>query len=119
MNKIETQGNGRRSSTGVAVQTTGEGELAEDRATATQRPDPEVQERPQRRRFDAAYKRRVLAEAEASPGEVGALLRREGLYSSHLTTWRKQRAAGELAGLAPRKRGRKGKERGALSAELA
>lgn len=75
------------------------------------RPDPEVLEKPQRRTFTAAYKLRVLREAESSPGQIGALLRREGLYSSHLTTWRRQREAGELAGLTPRKRGQKGKPR--------
>jgi transposase-like protein len=63
----------------------------------------------QRRRFSAEYKRRVLQEADGctAPGEVGALLRREGLYSSHLNTWRQQRQQGELAGLTPAKRGRK------------
>jgi transposase-like protein len=63
----------------------------------------------QRRRFTAEYKRRVLQEAEAcsKPGELGALLRREGLYSSHLSAWRAARSRGELAGLRPRKRGPK------------
>ena len=72
-------------------------------------PDPEVIAKPQRRRFSAEYKYRILQEAEActQPGEVGALLRREGLYSSHLTTWRQQRQRGERQGLAPAKRGRK------------
>lgn len=60
-----------------------------------------------RRRFTAEYKRRVLQEADAcsKPGEVGALLRREGLYSSHLSVWRAARGRGELAGLSPRRRG--------------
>ena len=75
-------------------------------------PDPEVSERPQRRRFTAEYKLKILREAdEAGPGEQGALLRREGLYSSHLVAWRKQRASGELAGLEPQKRGRKATKR--------
>jgi transposase-like protein len=77
-------------------------------------PNPEVPEKAVRRTFTAEYKRKVLQEADrcAEAGEeVGALLRREGLYSSHLTTWRRQRAAGELAGLTPRKRGRQGKVR--------
>jgi transposase len=71
-------------------------------------PDPEVPERAHRRQFSATYKLRILEEAEAcsAPGEVGALLRREGLYSSHLVDWRRQRAAGTLAGLTPRRRGR-------------
>ena len=81
-------------------------------------PDPEVLERPTRRRFDAAYKLRILREAEASPGQVGALLRREGLYSSHLATWRKQREDGELAALSPRKRGRKGNPSSPLDGKI-
>jgi len=62
-----------------------------------------------RRRFTAKYKLEVLHKADActKPGEIGALLRSEGLYSSHLTTWRKASERGELAGLAPKKRGRK------------
>jgi transposase-like protein len=71
-------------------------------------PDPELAQRPKRRRFTAEYKLRVLREADAcvKQGEIGALLRREGLYSSHLTTWRRQRDEGALTALA-RKRGRK------------
>jgi transposase-like protein len=77
-------------------------------APAEAPPDPELVERPKRRRFSAEYKLRVLREADACirPGEVGALLRREGLYTSHLTAWRKQREAGALAALG-RPRGRK------------
>jgi transposase-like protein len=74
----------------------------------TAKPDPEVLEKPQRRRFTAEYKRSVLREYEASPkGERGALLRREGLYSSLISTWQAQVTSGELKALAPRKRGRK------------
>jgi transposase-like protein len=70
--------------------------------------DTEVVAKPVRRRFTAEYKLRILQAADdCSPGELGALLRREGLYSSHLTTWRRQRDAGQLAGLAPKKRGPK------------
>jgi transposase-like protein len=71
-------------------------------------PDPELMESPRRRRFSAEYKLRVLREADActKAGEVGALLRREGLYSSHLSEWRKQRDEGALAAL-ERERGRK------------
>jgi transposase len=70
-------------------------------------PDPEVVEEARRRRFTAKYKLEVLEQADrCEPGQLGALLRREGLYSSHLTCWRRQRAAGALAGLAARKRGR-------------
>jgi len=75
---------------------------------ATRRLDTEVVAKAERRRFSAEYKLRILEEAEAcSSGELGALLRREGLYSSHLTTWRRQREAGQLAGLAPKRRGPK------------
>ena len=71
-------------------------------------PDPEVPERARRRQFTAAYKVRILDEADAcsASGQLGALLRREGLYSSHLVDWRRQRAAGTLAALTPRRRGR-------------
>jgi transposase-like protein len=68
--------------------------------------ETEVVARAVRRRFSAEYKLRILQEADGcSSGEIGALLRREGLYSSHLTTWRRQRAAGQLAALAPKPRG--------------
>ena len=72
-------------------------------------PDPEVVAQAKRRRFTAEYKLRVLAEVEQcqEAGAIGALLRREGLYSSHLTSWRRQRAADQLQGLRPKKRGRK------------
>ena len=80
------------------------GRVADD---ATQRPDPEVPERARRRTFTAKYKLEVLAAYDAAPdGEKGAVLRREGLYSSHITEWRKARDAGALAGLAA-PRGRK------------
>ena len=71
-------------------------------------PDPEVEPKAKRRRFSATYKARILEEIDRSPGETGAILRREGLYSSHLTSWRKQRRAGTLKAL-DKKRGRKGK----------
>ena len=73
----------------------------------TSPPNPEVVERVRRRQFTAAYKVRILREADAcEPGQLGALLRREGLYSSHLTHWRGQRDRGLLAALAPQRRGR-------------
>jgi len=69
-------------------------------------PDAEVAARPERRRFTAEYKLRILQAADqCPPGERGALLRREGLYSSHLTHWRIQRAQGQLDGLTGKKRG--------------
>jgi transposase len=72
-------------------------------------PESEVVVKPRRRQYSPEYKQRVLQEYEAcsEPGGRGALLRREGLYSSHINTWRRQRARGELAGLAGRKRGPK------------
>src|SRR6266849_1755608 len=73
-------------------------------------PDSEVVARPKRRTFAAEYKQRILEEAEAAaatPGGVGALLRREGLYSSLLAYWRRERADGILEALTPRKRGPK------------
>src|SRR6266481_1799100 len=71
--------------------------------------DVQVAAKPRRRTYTAEYKRRILKEADActTPGAVGALLRREGLYSSHLVEWRRARARGELAALTPKKRGRK------------
>src|SRR5688572_17077357 len=77
-------------------------------AVEVERPDPEVPEKARRRQFSAAYKLRIVREADACArdGELGALLRREGLYSSHLATWRRQRDEGSLASLAPRRRGR-------------
>jgi transposase-like protein len=82
-------------------------------------PDPAVPEKPLRRRFTAEYKVRILREADRStePGQLGALLRREGLYSSHLTTWRQQRDTGALAGLRPKRRGRKPRASDPLIAE--
>ena len=81
---------------------------AESRLVST-KTDPELSARAHRRRFTAEYKLAILREADACTGhgDVGALLRREGLYSSHLANWRRDREAAEMAGLTPRKRGRK------------
>jgi transposase len=87
---------------------------------AADRPNPEVVARAKRRIFTGEYKQRVLAEADKakeSSGGIGALLRREGLYSSHLVTWRHERAAGILHALTPQKRGPKSK-RSPLGEEL-
>lgn len=80
-----------------------------DGKRADQVRDPEVVPKARRRQFSAEYKRRILQEYEAcvEPGQKGALLRREGLYSSNITTWRRQRERGELEGLGSKKRGRK------------
>ena len=71
-------------------------------------PNPEVREKPERRRFSASYKERMVREADActEKGQIGALLRREGLYSSHLTEWRKHYRQGALTALKDDKRGR-------------
>ena len=83
-------------------------------------PNPEVSEKATRRRYKAEYKLRILKEAQkcTKHGEMGALLRREGLYSSHLKTWKKQREEGTLQGLAPKKRGRKAKPKNPLDDEV-
>lgn len=84
------------------------------------RPPTEVTAKAKRRRFTAEYKRRILKEADACErGELGALLRREGLYSSHLVEWRRARDAGERAGLTPRKRGPKAQATDPLAAKIA
>lgn len=85
------------------------------------RPDPEVLPKAKRRNFTAKYKRWVLEEADKcreGSGQIGALLRREGLYSSHLTTWQRQREVGQLSGLQPQKRGRKANEEAAELKQL-
>ena len=75
----------------------------------TQAPDPEVLPRAKRRQYTGQYKLRILEEVDrcTERGQIGALLRREGLYSSHLSKWRQQRAEGQLQALSPHKRGRK------------
>jgi transposase len=109
---------GGRSPTGVPPATAAASEGA-GAGNGKAVPDPAVPEKPERRRFTVEYKLRVLREADRStgPGQLGALLRREGLYSSHLSTWRKQREEGTLAGLTPKRRGRKANPDAALIAE--
>ena len=87
---------------------------------ASRAPDPEVVAKPTRRQFSAEYRLRILEEAErcTRPGEVGRLLRREGLYSSHLSAWRKARRNGSLQGLAPKKRGAKPAQSNPLSPKV-
>jgi len=98
---------GGRSPTGVPPTTAALGASATDDRKPI--PDPAVLERPVRRRFTAEYKLHILQEADhcTASGQLGGLLRREGLYSSLLSTWRQQRDAGTLAGLTPKRRGRK------------
>lgn len=83
------------------------------------RSEVEVVAKAERRRFTAQYKLKILREVDgcSRPGEIGALLRREGLYSSNLTQWRKQRANGELEGLS-RKRGPVARPKNALAAKV-
>jgi transposase len=88
------------------------GFVAGGRAAPVGVPDPELVEQAKRRSFTAKYKLEILAKADAcsAPGEIGELLRREGLYTSHLTYWRKQRKDGALKELG-RPRGRKPTDR--------
>src|SRR5919197_2634162 len=88
---------------------------------ASRPPDPEVMPKASRRTFSAAEKLRVLNEADActQPGQIGALLRREGLYSSHLVKWRRLRAAGPLQALTPQPRGPKPTPADPVAEELA
>lgn len=78
----------------------------------SEQPDPEVVVRGQRRQFSTAYKLRILQEADAckEAGQIGSLLRREGLYASQLSDWRRERTAGSLEKLGNQKRGRKRNE---------
>lgn len=81
--------------------------------------DPEVGIKTGRRQYSAEYRRSILKKVdECEVGEVGAVLRAEGLYSSHLSKWRRQREAGELAGLASQKRGQKADPRAREMAQL-
>jgi len=82
--------------------------------------DPEVRESKPRRKFTAKYKLEILKRADActEPGQIGALLRGEGLFSSNLTTWRRQREQGLLDAMSPKKRGRKKQEINPLSVEV-
>lgn len=108
---METYGNG---TSGMGVG------LLEGEAQGSAKPDPEVREKAARRKFSPEYKRRILNEADqgATKGAIGALLRREGLYSSQLAIWRKQRERHELEALSPKKRGRKPKPVNPLSQRM-
>jgi transposase len=83
-------------------------------------PDPEVLENKPRRKFTAKYKLDILRKVASctEPGQIGVLLRREGLYSSNLSTWKKQRDQGLLNAMSPKKRGRKKQEINPLSQEV-
>jgi transposase-like protein len=93
--------------------------MSPDRRGAKATPDPEVVTKPRRRRFTAKYRLRIVEEAErcAGTGEVGQLLRREGLYSSYLANWRKARDVGALRELRSKKRGVKPKARSSVGTQ--
>ena len=111
---MTVKSNGREERVAVAV----EGPERSGGPSTAARPDPEVPEKAQRRQFSAEYKLRVLEEADAcrEPGQIAALLRREGLYSSHLSEWRRARREGSLKALA-KARGPKGRRRDAVVVE--
>ena len=95
--------------------------MSQNKPIKTAIPEPEVVAQAERRQFSAKYKLRILEEADRcnGAGELGALLRREGLYSSYLSRWRRQRDQGQLQALASKKRGRKSAAQSQQAAELA
>lgn len=114
----------KRAEVGVPKRSSGTPRQSKDqptRALPAAAADPEVPEKPRRRQHAAEYKLEILREADAcrAPGELGALLRREGLYFSHIKTWRRQRDEGALSGLAPKKRGPKTRETNPLARRVA
>jgi transposase len=108
---------------GAAPPAEGTASAVRNAARAGAGAEPATAERPLRRTFTAEYKQRILREADAAAasgvsGAVGSLLRKEGLYSSHLTEWRRERERGQLAGLTPKTRGRKPTPKNPLADEL-
>ena len=97
---------GARRATGVEPMS---GDRKKSHRVSVVAPDPEVPEKKRRRKFTAKYKLSILSQTDSctEPGQIGAVLRRDGLYSSHLTTWRRQKEEGLLDALSPKKRGRK------------
>lgn len=95
--------------------------MSQNKAIKTAIPEPEVVPQAERRQFTAKYKLRILEKADScnGAGELGALLRREGLYSSYLSRWRRQRDQGQLQALASKKRGRKSAVQSQQAEELA
>ena len=115
---VPPQSGGERSEPERSGGTTSSAAAAHIPGSGGRVPDPEVAAKPIRRHHSAEYKLRILREADTcGPGGIAAMLRREGLYSSALTTWRQQRELGQLAGLATGKRGRKPVPRSPLAAE--
>jgi len=106
---MEVPMNVRLPASAIEAASQGARRATEEAASIAPLPNPEVAATAKRRQFSPSERRRILAAADrcSKNGEIGALLRREGIYSSHLSTWRKQREATERAGLEPKKRGRK------------
>jgi transposase len=94
--------------------------MSNRRQHSSKNASPEVPEKPVRRTFDAAYKLKILEEVDrcSESGQIGEVLRREGLYSSLLSTWRKQRDQGALDGLSRKKRGRKPRQKDSRDQQL-
>jgi transposase len=94
--------------------------MSERQEEKSKNANPEVPEKASRRRFDATYRLKIVEEADrcTEPGQIGELLRREGLYSSQLATWRKQRDEGALGGLHGKRRGRKPRRKDLRDQEL-
>jgi transposase-like protein len=113
VSKKQTNGKGRDVDVDRSAPRTGMEAAAPDEGARRLHADPEVSDKARRRRFSAEYKRKILREADACTvtGQIGALLRREGLYWSHLTTWRRQRDRGEIDGLRGNKAGSKATDR--------
>ena len=114
-------GKGRREmSQYPSNQVNGNGNRNGKGSSSIDQPDPEVVVRAKRRQFSTADKVRILQEADAcsKPGQIGALLRREGIYSSYLADWRRDREKGQLQGLNPQKRGRPREEQAAELSDL-
>jgi len=109
ISQMEVPMNVHQTASAMEAASQGARRATEEAASIAPPPNPEVAATAKRRQFSPSERRRILAAADrcSKNGEVGALLRREGIYSSHLTTWRKQREATERAGLEPKKRGRK------------
>ena len=120
-NQVENQGSTDGAPEGARRATGGAPSVGGSKRTDLLPPNPEVSAQQPRRKFTAHYKLRVLKEAEScsEPGQIGQLLRREGLYFSNLTTWRRQLDQGLFDAMSPKKRGRKTKENNPLTQRVA
>lgn len=120
-NQVESLGSADGGPEGAHRATGGSPSAGGSERTEFLPPDPEVSAQQSRRKFTAHYKLRVLKEIEScsEPGQIGQLLRREGLYFSNLTTWRRQLDQGLLEVMSPKKRGRKNKKNNPLAQRIA